>query len=85
MPSAHDGVQVVHGSYMPLTPRKQRGYFDIAVRRDSGEPDDGLGSTLRDKEFSRFLDSLPLGTLTFASERLTVVGSCRRSVSYFRS
>lgn len=72
MPPAYDGFQVVHGSYVPLTPRKQRGYFDIAVRRDSGEPNDGLGSTLRDREFSRFLDSLPLGAHTFAPERLTI-------------
>eukprot|EP00752_Nemacystus_decipiens_P008527 g7616.t1 len=53
--------QVVHGNYMPLTPRKQRGYFDIVMKRDKGEIDDGLKSTRSAREFSHFLDHLPLG------------------------
>eukprot|EP00903_Cladosiphon_okamuranus_P013984 g13005.t1 len=53
--------QVVHGNYMPLTPRKQRGYFDIVMKRDKGELDDGLKSTRSAREFSHFLDNLPLG------------------------
>lgn len=54
-------AKVVHGNYVPLTPRKQRGHFDIVVRRDSAELDDGLGSTRSDREFSRYLDNLPVG------------------------
>ena len=54
-------AQVVHGNYMPLTPRKQRGFFDIVMKRDKGELDDGLKSTRSAREFSHFLDNLPLG------------------------
>lgn len=54
---------MVHGNYVPLTPRKQRGYFDIVVSRSTGgELDDGFGSSRGDREFSRFLDKLPLGS-----------------------
>lgn len=48
---------------MPLTPRKQRGFFDIVMKRDKGELDDGLKSTRSAREFSHFLDNLPLGKL----------------------
>ncbi|CAM9512982.1 unnamed protein product, partial [Sphacelaria rigidula] len=54
--------QVVHSSFVPLSPRQQRGYFDIVVKRDvGGQLDDGLGTTRSEKEFSRFLDNLPVG------------------------
>lgn len=46
---------------MPLTPRRQRGFFDVVVRRDFGELEDGLTRSRSDKAFSRFLDKLPVG------------------------
>lgn len=54
---------MVQGNYVPLTPRKQRGTFDVVVMKatDGGELDDGLRTTRRNREFSRFLDNLPLG------------------------
>lgn len=61
---------MVHGNYVPLSPRKQRGYFDIVVKRDTGDSfDDGLGSTRSDMEFSRYLDKLPIGERAKQFER----------------
>ncbi|CBJ30027.1 Cytochrome b5 reductase domain-containing protein [Ectocarpus siliculosus] len=55
--------QVVQGNYVPLTPRKQRGAFEVVVMKatDGAELDDGLPTTRSNREFSRFLDNLPLG------------------------
>lgn len=46
---------------MPLSPRHQRGYFDVVVKRGSKGIDDGLDTTRSDKAFSHFLDKLPIG------------------------
>ncbi|CAM9617892.1 unnamed protein product [Ectocarpus sp. 4 AP-2014] len=55
--------QVAQGNYVPLTPRKQRGAFEVVVMKatDGAELDDGLPTTRSNREFSRFLDNLPLG------------------------
>lgn len=58
-------LQVVRGNFVPLTPRAQRGFFEIVVQRDMGEPGDALMSTKSEREFSRFLDMLALGVFAW--------------------